>query len=84
MAASTDPTSNGIVRRELSVYDLLLGAIPVPPLLGATAGVAAGVGVPYGVGVGSLGAAALVVYALFVASPTDDADRAGRAAPADD
>lgn len=89
MTASTDTTSSGIDRRELSVYDLLLGAIPVPPLLGALAGSAAGVGLPYGIGAGSLVAAALVAYALFVASPTaDDAgpggDDHGRPAPADD
>lgn len=89
MAASTDTTSNGIVGRDLSVYDLLLGAIPVPPLLGVLAGSAAGVPLPYGIGGGSLVAAALVAYALFVASPTTDSvDRAsdgpGRAAPADD
>ncbi|WIV67644.1 hypothetical protein [Natrialbaceae archaeon AArc-T1-2] len=55
---------------EGTVYDYLLGTIPVPLVLGAAIASAIGVSVAYGVGVGAVGSALLVAYALWGVDPT--------------
>lgn len=58
---------------EVTFYDYLLGAIPVPLLLGAVLASVTGVPLAYAVGAGSSISAALVAYALWGAVPTDPA-----------
>lgn len=69
MSTQTAPRHDGI-GPELSEYDLLLTAIPLPLAGSLLAG--AGVGLPstLAAGVGSVLSVVLVGYAMFVAAPT--------------
>lgn len=57
-------------RLGLEPYDLLLATIPLPMLAAAVTAAASPLRLVTAVGVGSVVSAALVAYALFVASPT--------------
>lgn len=59
---------------EGTVYDYLLGTIPVPLVLGAAVASVVGVPVAYGVGAGAVLSALLVGYALWGAVPTPAAE----------
>ncbi|MFB6161577.1 MAG: hypothetical protein ABEJ61_10455 [Haloferacaceae archaeon] len=76
--------ANGYTR-----YDLLLAALPAPLLAGLVVAFATGTSTSAGVGIGSVGSAALLGYALFYDPPTEaTSDAAGSPtrsfAPGDD
>ncbi|WP_435062270.1 hypothetical protein [Halobaculum sp. EA56] len=73
-----DPSSDGFGRAvtrsgdvPLSKYDLLLAAVPVLLLAGTVGGTTLPLPTTVGTGLGSVVAAILVGYGLFVASPVD-------------
>ncbi|MFB6128033.1 MAG: hypothetical protein ABEJ79_12170 [Halolamina sp.] len=68
MSTRTTPDGYGI-GTELSEYDLLLTAIPLPLVTGALAALGGGVSLSAAVGGGGLVSVLLVTYALFVATP---------------
>ena len=73
-----DPSSDSLERTVTrsgiappTKYDLLLAAVPVLLLAGTLGGKLLSLPTPAGAGLGSLAAAVLVGYGLFVASPVD-------------
>jgi len=76
-----DPSSDDVVSGaghaglvSPSKYDLLLAAVPALLLAGAVGATRLALPAPVGTGLGSLAAALLVGYGLFVEPPVDDRD----------
>lgn len=69
MATTTVPRSGGSGIDLGTRYDWLLAAIPIPVVIGWVAGASGVLSVPFGVALGSVVAAAVVGYALFVDAP---------------
>lgn len=70
MSVETDPSShNAVSSAGYSRHDLLLAALPVPLLVGATLGATGAISLTLGLWVGSLLSLALLVYAVFLDPP---------------
>lgn len=69
--STREPATDGVALGDASAYDLFLAALPLPLVAGVLAAATLSLPVAFGAGVGSLPAAAMLIYGLFVRSPAD-------------
>jgi hypothetical protein len=74
MSTRTTHGRRNVDDRRFSRYDLFLALLPLPLLLGLVGAAITSVPLPTGAGLGSLPAAALLAYGLFVDGPTPPGD----------